>query len=313
MSIADRELSDVPAPAFSGATIDRVATLRDDPTWVGRQLQSPAAVAVGASRDGVLVRDPSDRPALVRRAIAADEAQYVDPSQPILLGLEQDVPVFAVDLEQLEQSSRTRFMDGGTIVELREAGTELPRSEGGLAAYLAALAHWHRVHRFCANCGRLTAIVQAGYARRCPSCGATHFPRTDPVVIMLVEHGGQLLLGRRPGWPPNRYSVLAGFVSPGESAEEAVIREVREESGIEVHEPRFVTSQPWPFPSSLMLGFEARSDGGEPVAHDGELEDVAWFPLQAIRTAQQEAGPLRLPPPISIARHLIERWAAAQA
>ena len=130
---------------------------------------------------------------------------------------------------------------------------------------------------------------------------------------MLVEHAGSLLLGRRAGWPPNRYSVLAGFVSPGESLDEAVVREVREESGIEAYDPQFVTSQPWPFPSSLMLGFEAHSDGGEPVARDGELEDVRWFPLPAVRAALTESGPLLLPPPISIARFLIDHWPAAQA
>jgi NAD+ diphosphatase len=144
-------------------------------------------------------------------------------------------------------------------------------------------------------------------------CGATHFPRTDPVVIMLVEHAGRLLLGRRAGWPSNRYSVLAGFVAPGESLDEAVVREVREESGIEAYSPRYVTSQPWPFPSSLMLGFEARADGGEPSARDGELEDVGWFTLRSVREALIDAGELRLPPPISIARFLIERWTAARA
>jgi NAD+ diphosphatase len=141
-------------------------------------------------------------------------------------------------------------------------------------------------------------------------CGATHFPRTDPVVIMLVQNGGRLLLGRRPAWPANRYSVLAGFVSPGETPEEAVVREVREESGIEAHSARYVTSQPWPFPSSLMLGFEAQADGGEPRATDDELEDVSWFTLDQVREAQREAGTLRLPPAVSIARTLIDLWVA---
>ena len=135
--------------------------------------------------------------------------------------------------------------------------------------------------------------------------------RTDPVVIMLVENAGRLLLGRGAGFPARWYSILAGFVSPGESLEEAVVREVREESGIEAYDPQFVTSQPWPFPSSLMLGFEARSDGGEPVARDGELEDVGWFPFEIVRAAAAESSSeLALPPPLSIARFLIERWVA---
>src|ERR1035441_9294609 len=154
------------------------------------------------------------------------------------------------------------------------------------AAYLSALLNWHPRHGFCENCGAATIVAEAGYSRRCPQCGVTHFPRTDPVVIMLVEHAGRLLLGRRAGWPGNRYSVLAGFVSPGESLEEAVVREVREESGIQAYDPRFVTSQPWPFPASLMLGFDARSDGGEPRALDGELEDVQWFTRSEEHTSE---------------------------
>jgi NAD+ diphosphatase len=195
-------------------------------------------------------------------------------------------------------------------MSLRDAGANLPHAEAGLAAYTTALLNWHRRHRFCANCGTATRIVEGGYSRRCPNCGATHFPRTDPSVIMLVEHDGSVLLGRRRGWPQNRYSILAGFVSPGETLEEAVVREVREESGIEAYDPRYVTSQPWPFPSSLMLGFTARADGGEPSACDGELEDVRWVTREELNVARAEQGELRLPPPISIARFLIEGWVA---
>ena len=161
--------------------------------------------------------------------------------------------------------------------------------------------------------GSATEIAEAGYSRRCPRCGSTHFPRTDPVVIMTVGHDRHLLLGRRAGWPPARCSVLAGFVSPGESAEEAVVREVREESGILARDPVYVASQPWPFPSSLMLGFDAQSDGGEPKARDGELEEVAWFSLEEVRAGANERNPdLLLPPPVSIARFLIERWVSLQ-
>jgi NAD+ diphosphatase len=300
----------VPPPAFSGARLDRVATLRDDPDWVIQQVRSPEAIAVAAGGDGVLVRRGLGGAELMRRSIAEHMSHYVDPAQPVLLGIEGDSPMFAVDLETLDPPARTRFAEGGALAGLREAGAELAQSEGGLAAYLTALLGWHRRHRFCANCGARTTTVQAGLARRCPRCGASHFPRTDPVVIMLVEHAGRVLLGRRPGWPENRYSVLAGFVAPGESLDEAVIREVREESGIEVYDPRFVNSQPWPFPSSLMLGFEAQADGGEPIARDGELEDVGWFPFEVVQAAAVDSGPLRLPPPISIARFLIERWLA---
>jgi NAD+ diphosphatase len=195
------------------------------------------------------------------------------------------------------------------VVGLREAGALLAPAEAGLAAYVMALLNWHRRHAFCANCGHATDVAEAGYSRHCPHCGANHFPRTDPVVIMTVEHDGRLLLGRRAGWPRGRLSVLAGFVSPGESAEEAVIREVQEESGIIARDPVFVASQPWPFPASLMLGFHAVSDGGEPRATDGELEEVHWLARDAIREAVAGGDPgFQLPPPVSIARFLIDRW-----
>ena len=310
MPAARHELSDVSAPPFRGATLDRVALQRADPAWVAQRVADPASVVIAGGNDGAVVKDGPGGPVLLRRPLGADAARWLDPAQPIMLGLEGGVAVFAVDLDDLDDLARSQFVDGATVVGLRDAGALLSPPEGGLAAYLTALLNWHRTHRFCANCGAPTAIVEAGSSRRCPRCLASHFPRTDPVVIMLVEHAGRLLLGRRSGWPSNRYSVLAGFVAPGESLDEAVVREVREESGIEVRDPQFVTSQPWPFPSSLMLGFDAVADGGEPVAQDGELEHVGWFGLSEVRAAQAESGELRLPPPISIARYLIDRWIA---
>jgi NAD+ diphosphatase len=233
------------------------------------------------------------------------------PTEPILLGLDGGQAVFALDLDEIPEDERASVTQHARVVSLRDAGADLEPAEAGLAAYLTALLNWHRRHSHCANCGAETEVVEAGYSRHCPRCGTNHFPRTDPVVIMTVEHEDRLLLGRRVGWPPGRLSVLAGFISPGESAEEAVIREVREESGILARDPRFVSSQPWPFPASLMLGFAARSDGGEPAARDGELEEVGWFSLREVSAAVREENPeLRLPPRISIARFLIERWVA---
>ncbi len=299
----------LPTRAFSGMALDRATSERQDPARVARWLEDPAARAVAASREGVLISNGST-PALSRvEPITSPQRD------PILLGLDHaGAPVFAVDLDALPSDAVSALTSGRRIVPLRDAGAVLSRPEGGLAAYLVALLHWHRRHRFCANCGSGTMVAQAGYSRRCPRCEAVHFPRLDPVVIMTVEHRDRLLLGRRTGWPPGRYSVLAGFVSAGETTEEAVVREVREESGILARDPRFVTSQPWPFPSSLMLGFEARSDGGEPKAGDGELEDVGWFAYDAVRAAAREEHPVvRLPPEVSIARFLIERWVARRS
>ena len=302
MAAAD-DMLDV--PPFTGMALDRASTERKDPDWIARQLRDPAARAVLAAHDGVLMRD-GDPPALLRTstAIAPD-------SEPILLGLENGEPRFAVDLDALPASERESAANGAEVVGLRDAGAVLPHAEAGLAAYVMALLNWHRHHRFCANCGAATDVAEAGYSRHCPRCRTNHFPRTDPVVIMTVEHDGRLLLGRRTGWPAGRLSVLAGFVSPGESAEEAVVREVHEESGIVVRDPVFVASQPWPFPASLMLGFHAESDGGEPHATDGELEEVHWLDFDAVRAAAsgQDVG-FRLPPGVSVARFLIDRWLA---
>ena len=293
----------VPTPRpFTGVTLDRVTAERKDPEWVRGLAESAQARAVVAGADGVLIADG------VHPAVARVKPSAGVLADPILLGLDGDTALFALDLDQ-HPWARAAAGDGSRVVSLRDAGALLPHSEAGLAAYATALLNWDRRHHFCANCGAPTDIVEAGYSRHCPRCGATHFPRTDPVVIMTVEHRGRLLLGRRAGWPAGRLSVLAGFIAPGESAEEAVIREIEEESGIVARDPVFVTSQPWPFPASLMLGFHADSDGGEPEARDGELDEVRWVGLDAIRRAMRgENSDFRLPPSVSIARFLIERW-----
>ncbi len=287
------------APPFTGMALDRASTQRKDPEWVRARLAEPGSRVISAGRDGVLVNgaeSDADTPTLVRDIVGSGQ------QEPILLGLDGDMALFAVDLDA---------SDGHELMSLRDAGALMAPAEAGLAAYVMALLNWHRRHRFCANCGNPTDIVEAGYSRHCPRCGADHFPRTDPVVIMTVEHNGNMLLGRRAGWPGGRLSVLAGFVSPGESAEEAVTREVQEECGIVARDPAFVASQPWPFPASLMLGFHAVSDGGDPVPTDGELDEVGWYPREAVLEAMNGGDPgFQLPPSVSIARFLLDRWAA---
>jgi len=302
---------------FTGAALDRASAQRKDPVWLAEATASPARRGIAAGRDQVLVSRAGATLALTRLEPTDEQL-----SEPILLGLADGVPLFAIDLER--EAARDRPADDGSwdrngdeatahLITLREAGLALPRAEAGLAAYASALLGWHRRHRFCANCGHATESVEAGFERSCPRCGAHHFPRTDPVVIMTVEHDDRLLLGRRAGWPEGRLSVLAGFISPGEAAEEAVIREVQEESGIVCRDPVYVTSQPWPFPASLMLGFHARSDGGVPTATDGELDEVHWIPRERVRAAVggEEVG-FALPGEVSIARFLIERWVGAR-
>jgi NAD+ diphosphatase len=295
-----------PTPAFTGMGLDRVSAERKDREWVARQAADPQSLAVLVFGDGIAVHGDE----VVRVPLVGAPTQ---PSDPILLGLEGEHALFAVDLDSLSPEAASGLRQELPVLGLRDAGAQLSHAEGGLAAYAVALVNWHRRHRFCANCGATTLVREGGYSRHCPNCGRDHFPRTDPVVIMLVEHDRRLLLGRRAGWPARRYSALAGFVSPGESVEEAVAREVWEESGIMAREPSFVASQPWPFPASLMLGFEATSPGGVPVARDGELEDVRWFTREEVRAAVCGTNPeLLLPPAVSIACFLIERWSSGQ-
>jgi NAD+ diphosphatase len=295
---------------FSGAALDRAGTERSDPGWVAERLSDPASRVLVASADGVLVR--ADPPvSLLRLPVPAHAGRAAGEAWPVMLGLEDGVALFAVDLDAAPPEERRRLSEGGRIATLREAGRVLAPAEAGLAAYLVALLNWHRRLRFCPACAGPLLVTDGGFARMCPACGAQHFPRTDPAVIMLVENDGHALLGRQAGWPRGQYSVLAGFLGPGESVEEAVIREVKEESGITIHEPHFVCSQPWPFPLSVMLGFEARSEGGDPCPRDGELEDVRWFSREEVGAALSgRSDHLVVPPGISISYFLIERWVA---
>jgi NAD+ diphosphatase len=285
----------VAAPnTFAGAALDRAAGRRSDDAWLAAQLADPASRVVLAGEEGVLV--DGDQPRLVA---PADLPVGVD---PVLLGVGRDGrALFAADPGEALAGERRG---------LRDLAPLLSQSDAGLLAHAVALLNWHRRHRFCANCGSPTVVREAGHVRSCPVCGADHHPRTDPVVIMLVSDGDRALLGRQSRWPAGRYSALAGFVEPGESLEEAVAREVREEAGVEVTDVTYRSSQPWPFPSSLMLGFTARWAGGEPETRDGELEDVRWWSREEIR---EGAGGLRLPERDAIARRLLDEWLAQEA
>ena len=272
---------------FAGEALDRAGPHRRDEPWLAARMADPATRVVAASAAGVVVA--GERP----RMFAVDELP--EGLELVLLGVDGgDRAVFAADPgDELHGERRG----------LRDLAPVLSQAEGGMVAHAVGLLNWHRRHRFCADCGAPTEAREAGHVRVCPACGAQHHPRTDPVVIMLVTDGGRAVLGRQAQWPAGRYSALAGFVEPGESLEEAVAREVREEAGVQVADVRYRSSQPWPFPSSLMLGFSARWAGGEPAVRDAELEDVGWFTRAAI-----VGGDVLLPPPTAIARRLIDEW-----
>jgi NAD+ diphosphatase len=279
------------AIAFTGAALDRAPAERRSAEWVAARRNDPAARSLVLSERGLWMDDGG------LLLVAPD-------SEAVFLGLREDRPLFAVDATGSEPAQ-------GRPAGLREAATELPAGDAAVAAYAASLVSWHRRHRFCANCGAATQPADGGHERRCPACHAHHFPRTDPVVIVRVTDARErLLLGRQASWPAGRFSVLAGFVEPGETLEEAVRREVLEESGVEVGDVGYVASQPWPFPSSLMIGFSASARGGEPKPGDGELAEVRWFERDEVEDAAAGKGEAHLPPPYSISRRLIDGWLA---
>jgi NAD+ diphosphatase len=277
---------------FAGEALDRAGPHRHDEAWLAARFADAATRVVVASESGVLVA--GERP----RLLAVDELP--GGLELVLLGVDGDGrAVFAADPGDAFAGERRG---------LRDLALVLSQAEGGMVAHAVALLNWHRRHRFCANCGAPSESREAGHIRRCPACATEHHPRTDPVVIMLVHDGDRAVLGRQPHWPAGRYSALAGFVEPGESLEEAVAREVREETGARVTEVAYRSSQPWPFPASLMLGFVARWTSGEPAIGDGELEDVRWFTREEIAS-----GSVKLPPRQAIARRLIEDWLGREA
>jgi NAD+ diphosphatase len=230
------------------------------------------------------------------------------PAGAVFLGEAGGVPYAAVRGERsLTISGRPVDAWSG----LREVGADLDDLDAGLLVQAVAILEWHDRHRFSPLTGAATTVERAGWVQRDPTTGTEFFPRTDPAVIMLVHDGaGRVVLGRQAVWPPGRFSILAGFVEPGESAEAAVAREVAEEVGLRVTDVRYVGSQPWPFPQSLMLGFVARAEGGVALVLDpDEIEEAGWFTREQLRTG---AGPRALPPPVSIARHIIDRWVTGE-
>jgi len=295
---------------FATDAFDRCAARRTDDVWLGERLRDPETRFVPLAGGRVLVtrREP---PAPVLLPATSLLGRLERGETMIFLGERDARAHFALDLGD-DDAAHAALAPQGAFRELKAVGAALEPAHAGLLAYARGMAYWHRRHRHCGDCGVPTESVQGGHLRLCRRCGARQFPRTDPAVIVRVEHGRSCLLARQRGWPEDLYSVVAGFVEPGESLEGAVAREVEEETGVVVRDIRYCSSQPWPFPSSLMLGFSARALGAALTLGDDELADAQWLTREGLARAL-EAGRVRLSSPVSIAFRLVEEWFDAEA
>ncbi|MBL8300348.1 MAG: NAD(+) diphosphatase [Rhodanobacteraceae bacterium] len=301
MSASRRSSSNV----FAALALERAAERRDDADWLSAQRAEARARYIVLNPDGRgLAR--ADRSGL--RHLSEAERRQFWPEDPVaFLGATREANYFAIAAtqprgEEVSGPLRARWLD------LRAAGLSLPAFDAGLFAYARALLYWQTRVRYCGVCGQATTLVSAGHKALCTNrdCGIEHFPRTDPAIIVIVGWRDACLLGRQPGWPEGRWSTLAGFVEPGESLEDAVRREVREEAGVEVEDCDYHSSQPWPFPASLMLGFVARA-GDPAICVGAELAEARWFEVDDIVRGLADRT-LVLPPPLSVSHRLIEHW-----
>jgi len=309
---------------FAGGGLDRAAHLRRSPEVLARFRAEGRARVLPVWRGKPLLAVAGDR--LAPGLIPTDHPALAGAGAEVFLGLEDGTALFARDLSSWEPEeipdtlgafvdpSEQRHPDlppSHRFAELRARMTALSPLAAELAATAKALTGWHAAHGYCARCGAESLAAMAGWQRDCPACGAHHFPRTDPVVIMLITRGNAVLLGRSHGWPDGMYSLLAGFAEPGETVEAAVAREVREETGLEIGPVRYLASQPWPFPASLMLGCRAEAAEGEIALDPVELDDALWLTRERAVDVFAGSDPsIRAPRMGAIAHHLLRDWLA---
>ncbi len=293
---------------YTGSPLDRAGHRRDDEAWIAARLLDPASLLVPVWRSQTLFQGLDNaRPEAVFLTGGAASSLRMAGGPWAFLGLMGEQAVFAVDVSSVEDPLPLLSETIGRFEDLRMIPAGLPDKDAAILAHARGLMHWRNRHRFCAVCGTACDIRSAGHAYACPACGAQHFPRTDPAVIMLVHRADRVLLGHSSRFPKaTMYSTLAGFVEPGESLEEAVAREVMEESGIRVGAVRYHSSQPWPFPSSIMLGFYAEGLTDAITIDPTELRDARWFTRSELQAP--DAHGFTLPRRDSIARRLIEDW-----
>ena len=302
---------------FAGNPLDRASEKRSDAEWIAAKRRDPLSLVWPLWRLQPFLLGPEDRDAssveagYLRPGLAEELAS--DEAVSIFLGLEPDgTAVFALDISAAPDPMNAGALAGlGHFREARTAAQLLPMKDAAILGQAKAMIDWHQRHGFCPNCGARTQMMDAGYRRHCSACGADHFPRTDPVVIMLAIHSDACLVGRAGRFPKGMFSALAGFIEPGETIEEAVAREIFEEAGVRVRDVTYFAAQPWPFPSSLMIGCFAQADGREITLDETELAEAFWLEKSKLRAllAGEQVDGLWVPPPIAIAHHLLKRFA----
>ncbi|MBV9858588.1 MAG: NAD(+) diphosphatase [Alphaproteobacteria bacterium] len=299
---------------FGGNPLDRVSERRRDAAWVASLLDDPATRVLPLRELKPLVRN-GPRPQLDWQPVAPWRGLIRDGATLVLLGLAEGRACFALDASAAEAPPDWE----ADAIDVRALAPQIAAGEAAILAEARSLVDWHARHGYCAQCGAATAIASAGWTRRCANCRARHYPRADPVVIMLAVRGDHALLGRNGRRPGARFSCLAGFMEPGETLEEAVRREVLEEAGIRIGRVRYLASQPWPFPSTLMMGFLAEAVTGDITVDPEEIAEARWFHRDEIAAmvARAATGPddtsqVSLPPPLAIAHQICRRWSSGQ-
>jgi NAD+ diphosphatase len=299
---------------FAGNPLDRASEKRTDVNWIESKRRDPTSLILPMWRLEPFLREAnltSDVGLGLVQPEIADSIVGKD-AITIFLGLDGDRAVFAIDVSEVEKPANSAPLAGqGYFREARTAAQMVSIKDAAIIAQAKAMIDWHQRHGFCPRCGAPTQLVDAGYRRLCGQCHAEHFPRVDPVVIMLATHGEACLVGRGKQFPTGMFSALAGFIEPGETIEEAVQRELMEEASLKVRDVTYYATQPWPFPSSLMIGCFARAENRDAKADENELAEVRWLERDHVRELikGKEVRGVRVPPPIAIAHHLIRTWA----
>ena len=294
---------------FSHNPLNRFSEMRPDEAYM-QQLWQQQEMRVLVVHDtlSLLQETASGKQAALLKGQETGELAKLAPVH-VYLGSEKGVPYFALGVEGMQEALPALLGESYLLADLRTSALELPQPDGALLAYARGMVHWNLRHRFCPNCGSLTRSTHAGHVRECTNeaCGRHHFPRTDTAIIVIISEGDACLLGRQAAWPEGMYATIAGFLEPGETLEQAVAREAKEETGVELQEISYHSSQPWPFPSSIMVGFRATARSRDIYTENDELEDARWFTRSEIAAGLQD-GTLRLPPQISISYRLIRDW-----